>query len=143
MWSKIPRQQAAQLTNLTINIPGEEDHYLIGLDVFHQLHCLDNVRKGLWPERYKPEAYMGGKGMSLLSHIHLDHCIDQIRQSLMCNSDLSTNWLFWDEQTQVNTASGSTFHSCRDFDRVVKWAKEHKAEPFDLKIRLDDPLKQE
>lgn len=40
MWHKIPREQAAQLTNLTINIPGEEDHYLVGLDVFHQLHCL-------------------------------------------------------------------------------------------------------
>jgi hypothetical protein len=143
MWSKIPRDQASQLVNLTINIPGEEDQYLIGLDVFHQLHCLDNVRKGLWPDRYKPEDYMGGQGMSLLSDIHLDHCVDQIRQALMCASDLSTNWLFWDERTQINTAAGSTYHSCRNFDNVVEWARTHRAEPFDLKIWVNDPLKSE
>jgi hypothetical protein len=36
----IPRDQAAQLSNLTAPIPGWDDHYLVGIDVFHQLHCL-------------------------------------------------------------------------------------------------------
>jgi hypothetical protein len=29
-----------QLPNHTVPIPGEEDFYIIGLDVFHQIHCL-------------------------------------------------------------------------------------------------------
>ncbi|KAI0146669.1 hypothetical protein BJ166DRAFT_538323 [Pestalotiopsis sp. NC0098] len=143
MWSKIPRNQAAQLNNLTINIPGEEDQYLIGLDVFHQLHCLDNIRRGLWPDRYRHEDYMGGQGMSLLSAKHLDHCVDQIRQVIMCASDVSTNWLRWDEEWQSNMPPGFTYHSCRNFDAVVDWAREHTVEPFDLKIRTPDPLQQE
>lgn len=40
VYSRIPRDQAAQLTNLTVPIPGDEGMYVAGLDVFHQLHCL-------------------------------------------------------------------------------------------------------
>lgn len=40
IYSRIPRHQAAQLTNRTVPIPGDEGYYIAGLDVFHQLHCL-------------------------------------------------------------------------------------------------------
>ena len=43
MTSRIHRDEAAQLTNLTVPIPDDEDHYIIGLDVFHQLHCLVRI----------------------------------------------------------------------------------------------------
>lgn len=141
MWSAIPRSQAAQLRNLTIAIPSRPDHYLIGLDVFHQLHCLDNVRKALWPERYAADKHMGGQGMSLLSHKHVDHCIDQIRQSIMCQSDLTPNWLTWSDAFQSNMAARDMMHTCRSFDKVQQWARERAQEPFDLTIRVPDPLK--
>ena len=32
-------------------MPGN-DGYLVELDVFHQLRCLDDVRKALYPQRY-------------------------------------------------------------------------------------------
>lgn len=50
--SSIPRWQADKLENKTEAIPGTED-YLIELDMFHQLHCLDMVRKALYPDRYE------------------------------------------------------------------------------------------
>lgn len=84
---------------------------------------------------------MGGQGMSLLDPKHVDHCIDQIRQVIQCAADVSTNWLQWDEKWKSNMATGYTYHTCRDFNRVVEWAKERTVEPFDLSIRLDDPLK--
>ena len=28
------------------------DQYVVQLDVFHQLHCLNAIRKTLYPERY-------------------------------------------------------------------------------------------
>lgn len=142
MWSAIPRAQAAQLRNRTINIPSRPDHYLIGLDVFHQLHCLDNIRKALWPDRYAASEHMGGQGMSLLSRKHVDHCIDQLRQSVMCQSDLTPNWLQWDENHQTHLGARDMEHSCRSFERVQEWAKERYQEPFDLSIRVPDPLKE-
>ena len=38
--SKIHESDARQLNNQTVPIPGEPEYYIIGLDVFHQLHCL-------------------------------------------------------------------------------------------------------
>jgi hypothetical protein len=36
----IDEEQAWQLPNKTVGIPGLPDQYVIGLDVFHQLHCV-------------------------------------------------------------------------------------------------------
>lgn len=39
--SAIPEEQAAHLSNETMRVPGPgHPRYLVGLDVFHQLHCL-------------------------------------------------------------------------------------------------------
>lgn len=38
--SKINRKDAAKLTNRTVPIPGDPDHYAVSIDIFHQLHCL-------------------------------------------------------------------------------------------------------
>lgn len=37
---KIPKADADKLPNATLPIPGEEDGYIIALEVYHQLHCL-------------------------------------------------------------------------------------------------------
>ncbi|KAL9117478.1 MAG: hypothetical protein Q9187_005986 [Circinaria calcarea] len=50
--SQIPYDQARQLPNATERIPGTTEQYVIELDVFHQLHCLNAIRKTLYPERY-------------------------------------------------------------------------------------------
>ncbi|KAJ8694274.1 hypothetical protein PTI98_004127 [Pleurotus ostreatus] len=38
--SRIPTSQAKRLPNATEAIPGDEDNYIVELDVFHELHCL-------------------------------------------------------------------------------------------------------
>lgn len=38
--SRISKAQAQQMHNKTVPIPGEPGSYIVGLDVFHQLHCL-------------------------------------------------------------------------------------------------------
>lgn len=49
--SKISKEQAQLLPHPTLAIPGT-DEYLVQLDVFHELHCLDDLRKMLYPERF-------------------------------------------------------------------------------------------
>jgi hypothetical protein len=50
--NRITPAEAAKLPNATVRIPGDEGHYIVGLDVMHQLHCLNHLRKTLYPERY-------------------------------------------------------------------------------------------
>lgn len=42
--SRVPKSEAARLPNKTYPVENEKDEYFVGLDVFHQLHCL--VRDG-------------------------------------------------------------------------------------------------
>lgn len=48
----VPEHEARRLPNYTVGIPGKDGEYIIGLDVFHQLHCLNMFRKLMYPERY-------------------------------------------------------------------------------------------
>lgn len=88
---------AAQLPNRTTRIPGDDDGYIIGLDVLHQLHCLNMLRKSLYPDRYDLYENLTGVELSLAKNhtgistqiYHLDrrfvlsmfleHCVDSIR----------------------------------------------------------------
>jgi hypothetical protein len=53
--SAVNPEAASKLPNKTMTLPNQPDRYVIQLDVFHQLHCLNNLRKALWPERYSAE----------------------------------------------------------------------------------------
>jgi Mycotoxin biosynthesis protein UstYa len=50
--SAIPASEASKLPNATVEIKDAPGQYVVGLDVFHQLHCLNKFRKMLRPERY-------------------------------------------------------------------------------------------
>ncbi len=57
--------------------------------------------------------------------VHLDHCVDQIRQALMCHSDLTPV-----PMKPVNGGPAGSFlgngeeHTCRDFDAIWAWVEE-------------------
>jgi hypothetical protein len=53
-----------------------------------------------------------------------DHCIDIIRQSLMCNADAGIFSYIWVEGYPKPFPDFSVNHNCRNFDAVLKWAEE-------------------
>ncbi|KAH8813463.1 hypothetical protein DL96DRAFT_1472591, partial [Flagelloscypha sp. PMI_526] len=118
---RISKKQAALLPNKTTAIPGDEDHYIIGLHVFHDLHCLNAVRQAIFNDHY--HKYNMSKSGDM---IHLSHCIDSLRKSIMCNPDLGTVVFKWEERVQRIDPQDTTAHQCAKFDNIAKWAKERK-----------------
>ena len=53
--SSISGEEASRIPNRTTLVPETENSYVVELDVFHQLHCLNAIRKTLYPERYWDE----------------------------------------------------------------------------------------
>lgn len=49
---------------------------------------------------------------------HLDHCINILRQSLQCFSDVSPYVFQWDEESHEVGAYADVAHTCRNFDAV-------------------------
>jgi len=141
--SRIPKEQARLLPNKTLAIPGDEDHYAVALSVFHQIHCLNTVRKGLWQEHYTDPVAGTIAGIPEEEWpAHLTHCVDGIRQSLICSADISLIVWKWIESENQVMPRNDVVHSCRNFDKIAEWAKSHMWEiDFDLHMRVDDDIK--
>ena len=149
MDSHISAEEAKLLPNKTApEYEYEGSGYLIVLNLFHDLHCLDSIRQYAWyfmeeqwNSTHNPytlyesptEAVIakGGKGTSLE---HVDHCIDILRQSTQCNADITPNVFQYSSKVDKIMARGTVVHECRNFDKIIDWAKRNEAvkNPDDL-----------
>jgi len=131
---KVPKSQAAQMTNKTYPVLGDETNYMASLDVFHMLHCLNQMRKAMYPEYYPPSP----EGIHTS---HMRHCISSLRQSLMCSADISTIVWQWSETAQAAKERSDVVHTCRDFDAIRDWAKDHYLDhQQDMTVYIPDDL---
>ncbi|KAK2749650.1 hypothetical protein FQN57_005872 [Myotisia sp. PD_48] len=133
--SKIPKEQARLLSNKTVPIPREPGQYIIGLDVFHQIHCLNMIRKRIWRT---------GKSLAeeedQFEVEHIDHCIDAHLQYFMCTADISPIVWNWDFEVKRARPIATIYHTCRDFEAISQWAKDHQLESFDEQTFVEDDL---
>ncbi|KZS89691.1 hypothetical protein SISNIDRAFT_416713, partial [Sistotremastrum niveocremeum HHB9708] len=131
--SWITKEEAARLPNWTEPLPSpghqEKEHYIVNLDVFHQLHCLNFIRKALNPERYGPP----GLGPPIwrddpTPFDHTDHCVNIICENIMCNVDITPNVWQWNPERNVIFPHFDTIRTCRSFDAVLDWARERQVQ---------------
>jgi hypothetical protein len=58
----------------------------------------------------------------------VEHCIDHLRQSLMCTGDMTLIKTFWIEKRQRIMADFNNDHMCRNFDALKSWSRSRNAE---------------
>ena len=77
----------------------------MGLPEFvHQLHCVNMLWKHTYPE-YFQEEYNYSKSHAEEWRHHMDHCVETLRQKLMCDADVSIityNWVKGEEAPKAN-----------------------------------------
>ncbi|KAF2112271.1 hypothetical protein BDV96DRAFT_459257, partial [Lophiotrema nucula] len=95
--------------------------YMASLEMFHQLHCLNYLRKWTYIDYYKRIDHFWREGNKFHQREHADHCIDMLRQVLMCTSDTSLVVSHWTKRTETPTPYFSTAHKCRDAEQVLDW----------------------
>ncbi|KAI1263898.1 hypothetical protein F5Y18DRAFT_428781 [Xylariaceae sp. FL1019] len=122
--NRIPKGEAEHLDTPTAEIADDPGQYVVTVEVFHSLHCLDELRKMIWPLYYGTveERYNVSHEMAAM---HQDHCVEALREALMCGSDITPH--SWQYVTGTNhvTAAGVGKHSCRDFNAIKQWAVEN------------------
>ncbi|KAI1488071.1 hypothetical protein F5X96DRAFT_647060 [Biscogniauxia mediterranea] len=119
----------------------EQQRYVVGLDVFHVLHCVNMIRKLLHPEYYS-ESDMKDINQSHDDFNHIDHCIEYLRQSVTCSVDLTPIPFQWNDAQKLYKPSITGMHTCRNFEVVREWAKERAVvKDWDPTYRaVNDPL---
>ncbi|UKZ82917.1 hypothetical protein TrVFT333_010717 [Trichoderma virens FT-333] len=137
--STIPKSQAKLLPNYTSPVPGHEDEYIVELDVFHQLHCLRSLNWTV-PPSYPYEAFEENRVKHSINPWHIGHCLESLRQSIMCHADITPAVWHWDHSVPNPTKNKpwlTVLHTCRDFDQIREWAKKHKIQwDFDYKVEI-------
>ncbi|KAK8084275.1 hypothetical protein PG997_005546 [Apiospora hydei] len=139
--STISEDEAKLLPHPTLPIPGT-NRYLVQLDVFHELHCLDDLRMLLYPERFPGMDELKDENgiIDRTTHAfrHWDHCIDALRQALMCHADVSPiSWRLNVPVKKMLIPQLSTTHTCRNFSRVHEWAQQHRAGAWNYNVTAD------
>ncbi|CZT50263.1 uncharacterized protein RSE6_11209 [Rhynchosporium secalis] len=95
----------------------------------HHLHCLNLVRKSLY---YNIDYYRSqGKGAFVnkenIVQYHVSHCLDIIRQQLMCTPDTGLlGQVWWDRSYPKAFVDFNTEHKCKNFDAIRQWAEERQ-----------------
>ncbi|RGP79544.1 tat pathway signal sequence [Fusarium longipes] len=99
-----------------------DDAYATIFDVYHQLHCLNRLRRQLYPDRYddkEDKHFLNAvKGMN---EIHMNHCVDLLFQTIRCSGNLNLITMHWVEQEPWPFPDMSVNRQCIDFDQLTEW----------------------
>ncbi|KAL1952459.1 hypothetical protein VTO42DRAFT_5298 [Malbranchea cinnamomea] len=139
---QLPKEIAAKLPE-TVEIFFEPGYYVYGVSAHHQLHCLNRIRQSFYPELFFPNET---KEEIIF---HKNHCIDLLRQSIMCNGDPSLVY-WWNSNYSYLDANGVKHYTeeylsmseeervagsfvkwevktqCRDWDAISDWVNKNK-----------------
>lgn len=116
------------------------DAYIAQIDVFHQIHCLNELRKEIHYDYYYKPGY--GDRPPPQHMIHKKHCIHILLQNIMCHADVDIvahNWVHYGNIHQEGRpyaeplADFSIVKQCRRFDRLLAWAKEEAVDNLSKK----------
>ncbi|PWY68020.1 hypothetical protein BO94DRAFT_478610 [Aspergillus sclerotioniger CBS 115572] len=63
--------------------------------------------------------------------VHIEHCVDNLRQNIMCKADVALLTFSWDPDDRAPKPNFVVEHECANWDKMDKWAEEHKFDIFD------------
>ncbi|OAQ58713.2 hypothetical protein VFPPC_16944 [Pochonia chlamydosporia 170] len=101
---------------------GNEPGYAVLIEVFHQLHCLNAIRKSY----YSGNKTDDNRGFSEPGG-HSDHCFSYLLQTLLCHADVGVMTTMWNTRAHVFMADFNVTKQCRNYDLIKSWAQTRKA----------------
>jgi hypothetical protein len=107
--------------------------YDVGIEVFHHMHCLNIIRQYTRKDYYmRPENRpLSFTDSEPVLRTHIDHCIEMLRQQLLCVADVGIVTYSWVKPWGLYP-DFSTMHKCRKLDKIVAWADQNA-------LPVDDP----
>ncbi|KAK4545972.1 hypothetical protein LTR36_002536 [Oleoguttula mirabilis] len=121
----------------TAQVVSQPDQHIVVIEMFHQLHCVSMLRDLIYSDGQanpynETEWWRAG---------HIDHCIDYIRQIIMCHGDLTPMPLVYDPRGHPQYGPNfRVIRTCRNFDKIFEWAAKGNRSGTLLDHEEGDPL---
>ncbi|KAM0817868.1 putative DUF3328 domain-containing protein [Seiridium cardinale] len=112
---------------------------LVWMDVSHQLHCVKYLRQWIYRDYYHPDV-----GPEETPHwlLHTDHCLDLIRQALMCRADTSLMTFQWEaDRREPMIKLESPEHVCVDWEDLMEKVKSRRVSDADMAVLTNPSLR--
>ncbi|KAK1850329.1 hypothetical protein CCHR01_07038 [Colletotrichum chrysophilum] len=117
----ISEQESSRITNGTASAVGDSKKHIVELEMFHQFHCLKWLHDQFW--HLNAAVTASHKLDDFPQRVnHTDHCIDYLRQVIMCHGNITPITFEWIPDIDGYIAHHSTAHMCRNFDAIFDWA---------------------
>lgn len=75
--------------------------------------------------------------------VHIDHCMELLRVTIMCRGDTSLSTFNWLERPDGLTAVTETrdvaYHSCVNYDHLMHWVRDRSLDLFDPNLLVPPP----
>jgi len=132
--ARVPNEEAGKSGLASDQVKIKEEYgggYPAHVEGLHHLHCLNLLRKSLsWNFEYYQKQGLGpfSNDANILKH-HVTHCLDILRQQLMCTVDngvLGQVWYQPPDKPLQAFVDFNTVHTCRNFDAIRNWAEKHQ-----------------
>ncbi|KAK2616239.1 hypothetical protein QQS21_000874 [Conoideocrella luteorostrata] len=108
--------------------------YIVQVEVFHQIHCLNELRKEMNYDYYYKSP------PDELHRSHKAHCLHMLLQSLMCTADvgiITHNWVHNNKIPEPKIRPMPDFNvvkKCADFDGLLNWTRETAVRDLERKF---------
>ena len=133
----VPEDQAERYglnPGMLKRIPEQGGGFVAVLEGSHHLHCLNVLRQAShfdYPY-YRSRGLESGTGLFAdtedLVRLHFSHCLDMLRQRLMCTADTTLLGQVWVEDFGPFVFANVP-RKCRNYDDVNRWASDHQVLP--------------
>ncbi|KAK4222471.1 hypothetical protein QBC38DRAFT_375070 [Podospora fimiseda] len=99
-----------------------DDAYAGRIDVFHQVHCLDALRREAYFDHYYSKNYPGGWNQTTEMHrLHLSHCIEYLLESILCQASTDVYTHIWTDGVEHPFPDFRGDRKCKNYDVIKDW----------------------
>ncbi|KAF2845812.1 hypothetical protein T440DRAFT_434131 [Plenodomus tracheiphilus IPT5] len=114
---------------------------LVWMDVSHQLHCVKYLRQWIYRQHYHPDVGPDEEPHWLL---HTDHCLDLVRQALMCRADTSLMTFEWAAgRREPMLKLQSPEHVCVDWNDLMERVQARRISDAEMALLVNPGLESE
>ncbi|KAI0543947.1 hypothetical protein F4679DRAFT_566706 [Xylaria curta] len=92
--------------------------YIGYLESIHMLHCVKRIYQSRYLDHY-PEL----QNTDAFTPEHWDHCLEVLREGIMCNADVTVNTYFWQTPFEIKGKRDGP-RKCMDWSLIEAWADE-------------------
>ncbi|KAF2820824.1 hypothetical protein CC86DRAFT_303992 [Ophiobolus disseminans] len=109
-----------------------DNAYMAGLDIFHQLHCVDLLRRTAYSAYYNETPPLRTERPRIAEY-HVNHCVDLIVQQLTCSANYHMFTMHWVKKERYPSPDFSVHRKCPNFQNLWDWRQRNTLDPHRIK----------